>query len=255
MILSQHGIIQSINRGGGIVTDGLVMHLDAGNAASYPGSGTTWTDLSGNGKNATLVNGVSYSSDNGGVLSLDGVDDYMTLHSSLSVATDAAFSVEICFNITSFANTYPNIFQIKTNTQCAWQISVTNFAAGGGLGYAGILFGSATFVNPTWANFSTGRDNASEVMVANTWNHIVVTYNGSGQMSAGNYTYYRNAVSKNFTGADPFGNTNQQNYIGCIDADRFFFNSKIPIARIYNRVLSAAEVEQNFNVTKDRYGL
>jgi hypothetical protein len=46
-----------------IVTDGLVLALDAGNPKSYPGSGTTWTDLSGNGNNGTLVNGVGYNSE------------------------------------------------------------------------------------------------------------------------------------------------------------------------------------------------
>jgi hypothetical protein len=59
-----------------IVTDGLVLCLDAGNPKSYPGSGTTWTDLSGNGNNGTLVNGVGYSGDNLGSLSFDGVNDY-----------------------------------------------------------------------------------------------------------------------------------------------------------------------------------
>jgi hypothetical protein len=60
------------------VTDGLVLALDAGNAKSYPGSGTTWGDLSGNGNNGTLVNGVGYNGSNGGSLSFDGVDDNVT---------------------------------------------------------------------------------------------------------------------------------------------------------------------------------
>ena len=59
-----------------IVTDGLVLCLDAGNTKSYPGSGTTWTDLSGNGNTGTLTNGVGYSGDNLGSLSFDGVNDF-----------------------------------------------------------------------------------------------------------------------------------------------------------------------------------
>jgi hypothetical protein len=62
-----------------IITDGLVLYLDAGNPASYPGSGTTWFDLSGNGNNGTLVNGVGYTSDNLGSLVFDGVDDYVNV--------------------------------------------------------------------------------------------------------------------------------------------------------------------------------
>jgi hypothetical protein len=247
MILSQHGIIQSIKRGGGIVTDGLVMHLDAGNAASYPGSGTTWTDLSGNGKNATLVNGVSYSSDNGGVLTLDGVDDYMSLDSTLSVATNAPFSIELCFYITSFANTYPNLIQLKTNTSYSYQISFTSFAPPNG--YSGVIFGATS--GDSWK-----RINTLEQLIENTWNHIVLTYSGSGSDNINSYNFYRNNINYVSLGnANDFGATGQFNHIGTIDANRFFFNGKLPIARIYNRALSAAEVEQNFNVTKGRYGL
>ena len=61
-----------------IITTGLVLNLDAGNTASYSGTGTTWTDLSGNGNNGTLTNGTSYSSTNGGVMVFDGVNDYVT---------------------------------------------------------------------------------------------------------------------------------------------------------------------------------
>jgi hypothetical protein len=66
----------SYTNGPKIVTDGLVLCLDAANRKSYPGSGTTWNDLSGNGNVATLVNGVGYNSNNGGSLTFDGVDDY-----------------------------------------------------------------------------------------------------------------------------------------------------------------------------------
>ena len=65
-----------------IITNGLVLCLDAADRNSYPGSGTTWTDLSGRGNNGTLQNGVGYSGDNGGSLSFDGVDDYVSIGTS-----------------------------------------------------------------------------------------------------------------------------------------------------------------------------
>jgi len=65
-----------------IVTNGLVLCLDAGNRQSYPGSGTTWTDLSGNGKNGTLTNGPTYTSANVGAIVFDGVDDYVSCSAS-----------------------------------------------------------------------------------------------------------------------------------------------------------------------------
>jgi hypothetical protein len=63
--------------GPNIVTDGLVLYLDAANQKSYPGTGTTWNDLSGNGNNGTLVNGPTFNSDNNGSIVFDGVDDYV----------------------------------------------------------------------------------------------------------------------------------------------------------------------------------
>ena len=68
-----------------IITDGLKLWLDASNPSSYPGSGTTWYDLSGNGNNGTMVNGVTYSTANGGVMSFDGVNDIVNFTNSLIV--------------------------------------------------------------------------------------------------------------------------------------------------------------------------
>ena len=63
-----------------IVTDGLILHLDAGNKNSYPGSGTTWTDLSGNGYNATLNNSVGFTTSSGGMLTLNGSNQTATVN-------------------------------------------------------------------------------------------------------------------------------------------------------------------------------
>ena len=83
-----------------IVTDGLVLALDAGNTKSYPGSGTTWTDLSGNGNNGSLLNGTGYSSDNLGVLSLDGTNDYIDSYDDADVfVDDNSLTVSIFVNI------------------------------------------------------------------------------------------------------------------------------------------------------------
>jgi len=73
-----------------IVTDGLVLALDAGNTKSYPGSGTTWTDLSGNGNTGTLTNGPTFDSANGGSIVFDGTNDYVQVTGSITV-TSATF--------------------------------------------------------------------------------------------------------------------------------------------------------------------
>lgn len=68
----------SYSNGPRIVTNGLVLYLDAGNSKSYPGSGTVWNDLSGNGNNGTLVNGPTYSGANKGSIVFDGANDYIS---------------------------------------------------------------------------------------------------------------------------------------------------------------------------------
>jgi hypothetical protein len=73
-----------------LITTGLMLYLDAGNALSYPGSGTTWTDLSGNGRDGTLTNGPTYSATNGGSIVFDGSNDYVQCLGSLTV-TAATF--------------------------------------------------------------------------------------------------------------------------------------------------------------------
>jgi|9_EtaG_2_1085328.scaffolds.fasta_scaffold07313_5 hypothetical protein len=75
--------------GPNVIEDGLVFAIDAGNTKSYPGSGTTWSDISGQGNNGTLTNGPTYSSADGGYFTFDGTDDYVQF-TSTSVQT-------ICF--------------------------------------------------------------------------------------------------------------------------------------------------------------
>jgi hypothetical protein len=73
-------------------SNGALLYLDAGQSASYPGSGTTWTDLSGNGRNGTLTSGPAYTSADGGSIVFDGVNDYVQCSGSPTV-TAATFLV------------------------------------------------------------------------------------------------------------------------------------------------------------------
>ena len=79
----------------GIVTDGLKLWLDASNPASYPGGGTTWYDLSGNGNNGTMVNGVAYNSANGGVMILDGIDDKINCGTNFTITNQLTMSIKV----------------------------------------------------------------------------------------------------------------------------------------------------------------
>ena len=103
------------------ITDGLVLALDAANTKSYPGSGTTWTDLSGNGNNGTLTNGPTYNSSNLGSLSFDGIDDYSTLTSNYTLSAgwtlsfwgNPIFDSTVNVNTVFYSASNPRTFSLR----------------------------------------------------------------------------------------------------------------------------------------------
>ena len=95
-----------------IVTDGLVLCLDAANTRSYSGTGTDWFDLSGNGNHGTLVNGVGYSADNKGSLVFDGTNQEIS-GTNLSSVISNEFTLETWIKTPSFNNNIRGLFQIS----------------------------------------------------------------------------------------------------------------------------------------------
>ena len=88
-----------------VVTDGLVLYLDAANTKSYPGSGTAWSDLSRSGNNGTLTNGPTFNSARGGAIVLDGADDYIAIN---NIQTTSNFTYDFIFDISNFTDTSDN---------------------------------------------------------------------------------------------------------------------------------------------------
>lgn len=206
-----------------IVTNGLVLNLDASNALSYPGTGTTWTDLSGNGNNGTLINGTSYSSANGGVMVFDGVNDSVlgntnTLNNSQSFTT-----------ITWFSANQVIAEQHLTNLKATPPTQL--YVAGGTIG--------------TWDYGSL----SGGTILPNTWYMVVCTRDSSG---AGklyiNGQYIATSTLKSYS-------ANTQFVIGTFGGGGYYFGGKIGMSQIYNRDLTLSEIQQNFNATKTRFGL
>jgi len=214
----------------GIATSGLVLHLDAGNAASYPGSGTTWTDLSGNGNNGTLINGPTYSSANGGVILFDGSNDYV----AGSIPTLDTWTMSCWYlsnNITSALVFYP--------------FSGTNVPN------SGIGFGGTFDVNTQnkWYFFDsvTSFNASSTAIIVDTWYNLTVT------KSSTVYNLYTNGVlSVSGSGLDL--SLTQYN-LGRRGNAVWYANGRIAQSLIYNKALSASEVSQNFNALRGRFGL
>jgi hypothetical protein len=224
-----------------VVVDGLVLCLDAANIKSYPGTGTIWTDLSGNGNNGTLTNGPTFDSGNSGSLVFDSVDDYVIVTSNASIPyLSSARTVNIWFytNSSTWVNNVNNLF----------------FYGTGSTGRAfGIDFGSFPQMEMyTWGG--AGRD-----LLWNTtfnevgWKNICVTYNGSTTI-----LIYENSIfTQTLTLTSACDTLSSNIYIGSINPgiNSWYFDGRISSTSVYNRALSAAEISQNFQALRGRYGI
>ncbi|MRX48549.1 hypothetical protein GJJ64_15250 [Pedobacter sp. HX-22-1] len=214
--------VQTNTAEGSIVTNGLLVHLDAGNTASYPGTGTIWIDLSGNNRNATLFNGVGYSTANRGSLTFDGVDDYV---SSMNLSSYPNFTLEIW------------LYDIRNNINSDRDILTYNGNAGS------YTYNGSSF--RTDGNGDGGRSfNSTGQPPANTWYRFCLVKDGDLYI---NQTKYTGTGADNAYGVLNFGATRS-------DVNSRL-NGRIAIVRIYNRTLAAEEIQQNFNATKARFGL
>jgi alpha-tubulin suppressor-like RCC1 family protein len=228
----------------GFVTDGLVLHLDAGNTASYPGSGTIWTDLSGNGNNGTLY-GSGYNSANGGSITFDGTDDYVGVNNSTSINPTIGITVASFFNVTSFGSSYAPIVFKQNN-------------------YAGYFEQYMMYlVNPEIGFSITGVDRNQKIVksIADYKNQTIYLV-GTCDTNTDELKLYVNgtliqtvAFTSTFDiSSTPIniGGSGVLNYGASFNG---WTNGKIYSTQIYNRALSATEIQQNFNFFKPRFGL
>ena len=208
-------------------TDGLVLHLDAANTRSYPGSGNTVYDLSGSGNTSALTNGPTYLSSNLGAFVLDGSNDYILVNSQANILSKTAYT-KIAFIYISNFSTVNNIISGGFSGQHAfWMFGTDKLNAGH---------------NGAW-NTVVGATSLS----LNTWYFAAVTYSDST-----GWKLYLNgredgtsATTTTFTG-------NQEIVIGAYSSSNNF-TGRISNIQVYNRALTATEIFQNYHATKGRY--
>jgi surface protein len=230
---------------GGIVSSGLVMHLDASNPVSYLGSGSTWTDLSGNGNHGTLQNGVAFTNINNGAMVFDGVNDYFVTNNNLDLSNTDKLTIQIILK-TASSNTQMimehsdnwnsnNAFGIICNN-LSDKIQITDHNQG-----YNVSNSVASVNNNNWHLFTATTDRS---LNAADQNLIYIDDNAANKVNVTNLT---NDNSGNFT--------SHKLYISARAGSSLYFNGAIAQVLIYNRVLTAAEIEQNYNVVKLKYGL
>lgn len=223
--------------GPSIVTNGLVLYLDAANKKSYPGSGTTWSDLSGSGNSGTLVNGPTFNSGKGGSIVFDGTNDYANCGNILNYTTgNFSFSCWVFIN------------------------SLTTNAGGQGP----ILFYKGSYLNNGYYN-QIGQ-NGQINFITNT-NPEVNTFTLPGTIVAGNtynITFTRNGASVRIyvngvdltstTGVHTTIPSSSSNFnIASYNQGQIVANIRMYNFLNYNRALTAQEVLQNYNATRTRY--
>ncbi len=217
-----------------IVRNGLVLNLDAANIRSYPGSGTNWTDLNGTGTTLTLQNGPTYSSTDSGSILFDGVNDFASTATSLVNRTNGQeitvscwikptrnagqYSI-ICTNRSSDASVYNWIFYQHTND--------------GAISFHG-----------------SAQNKSSYVPALNTWVNVTNTVTAAGVS-----TLYVNGVSTYIVTGYTYGGVPSRLAIGSNNGASEPFQGNISQVSIYNRALTQAEILQNYNALKGRYGL
>ena len=253
-----------------VVRNGLVLHLDAANRKSYPGTGTAWSDLSGNGNNGTLVNGVTYNSANNGSITFDGVNDYISIaqNSSYRFSNTQAFSISAWIRCTATSG-FSTILSYALPTGRGYYFSIdvnslrTNsfvfdYFDGTSSSFRGIQGNINSITMNSWINLvatsATNSVNDMKVYQKHASFFKQVYINVSKRKSENRkktiYLSRRNFKSKS-------RNINYDTLSLRIGSrgDSGYFTGNMSQISVYNSSITALEVKQNFEALRGRYGI
>jgi hypothetical protein len=238
-----------------ILADGLVLHLDAGYTQSYPGTGSVWSDLSGNSNHVTLYNGVSYEN---GALVGDGVNDYGRTTNTLNLSGLTAITIIVVCKVPT-TTTNSLIYEHTSNYNSFNDYGNVRY---GGFGFAINTNGNSAVEN--YGHFQLIGNNgqaASNAPLPTTSNYqqytTVYDFSKAGGTGDNETTVYINGSKPTQV---PYGSNNTQTFVN----DYFylwsrggssFFQASISQLLIYNRALSEPEIQKNYLAIKSRYGL
>jgi hypothetical protein len=224
-----------------IVTDGLALCLDAGNSLSYPGSGTTWSDLSGNGNSGTLINGPTFNSANGGSIVFDGTNDYV------SAPKQTAFVDVSQFTLMSWMKRRTASSKVVMHQGATLFVDV-----------------SMELWSDNNAYFEVGNGSNQYAFANNTstaWQYLAMVFDGGQTGNLNRLKCYINGslLEVSYDGVIPSttGNPDSIFAIGNTEGSGFsnFSDGNIAQVLIYSQALSPQEILQNYNATKGRFGL
>ena len=217
------------------VTDGLVLALDAANPKSYPGSGTVWTDLSGNANSGSLINGPTFDSNNLGSIVFDGVNDYVECGNDTSLRLTTELTLESWVKKTT-TNNYHHI--------------ISKFDAGGSYSFGSVQTSGYLFFIRSTNGTNQGITDTFDINICDgNWKHIVCSYNSttSTLLMAINGAIQQSTISGAIFDSTVNVNVGRRTTVGQ------YYTANIAYSRIYNRALTAQEILQNYNATKGKF--
>ena len=219
-----------------IVTSGLVLNLDASNASSYPGSGTSWFDLSGNSNTGTLTNGPTFNSANGGSIVFDGTDDEVT--TTTQFTNPQTFSIGAWFKTSTASGKKIIAFESNQTGTASTNYDRQFWIGTDGKLYFGIAVSSLTYND-------------------NNWHYVVATYGGEGTTMR-LYVDGSSVATASATNAFTYNGwwrIGGYKTTGWTNGSDGYFTGSIGVSHVYNRGITAVEIQQNYNATKTRFGL
>lgn len=212
----------SVYAGPNIIDSGLVIALDAGNAKSYPGSGTTWTNIGGSGNNGTLVNAPTYDTTNGGRFLFNGTNQYVT--SSFATTAGQAITYIGWLYSTETTATYRNfVDSVSANPMIWWNTS-------GQIEFDAAQFTTTPVYRDQWVQVALSKPSGSSVASYYVNGSLAGTGGTAYSTAAVTPTWFNRAAAQTWKGYS-------SNY------------------QVYNRALSATEILQNFNALRSRFSI
>jgi len=226
------------NYTGGIVTNGLVLNLDAAKTDSYPGTGTTWRDLSGRGNNGTLTNGPTFSGiGKQASIVFDGVDDFVTGSNSSNFAFGTGdFTVSYWIYINAFSGTGTPIF-----------VDLRNTTSGTGPGYSDYI--QLNKFKLYWS--AADRYTSTGSIATGSWYNIAVT-----RQSTTLSVYFNGVLDGTTINSTNLTENGFRLARNINSTETSYLNGRIATVLIYkDKALTAQEITQNFNALRGRYGI
>ena len=236
------------------VRDGLVLYLDAANARSYPRSGTTWFDRSGNGNDGTLVNGPTFNSSNFGSLSFDGTDDYVTLGTQINsdiTTTDVTISFWAYIDSTAADEVFVSMETLNINIPLIiWYDAIVSSKDNTGTNDVGGGSTNAITVMVTDASSEKRFATSNNALSATTWYNIAVVLDVTNNAF---YTYINGVEEAKWVSNNTSGGIKSTTNDFRIGGGSPYLDGRISNFLVYTKALTAAEVQQNYNALKGRY--